>query len=48
MKKNGVKQLNIRTSEDVVKKLKIIAVKKETSIKEILNYLIKNFIENAE
>ena len=46
--KNGVKQLNIRTSEDVVKKLKIIAVKKETSIKEILNYLIKNFIENAE
>ena len=46
--KNRVKQLNIRTSEDVVKKLKIIAVKKETSIKEILNYLIKNFIENAE
>ena len=46
--KNGVKQRNIRTSEDVVKKLKIIAVKKETSIKEILNYLIKNFIENAE
>lgn len=46
--KKGIKQLNIRTTEETVKKLKIIAVKKETSVKEIINYLIKNFIENAE
>lgn len=46
--KNGVKQLNIRTNEETVKKLKIIAIKKGTSVKEILNFLIKNFIENAE
>lgn len=45
--KTGIRQLNIKTTEETVKKLKIIAIKKETTVKEILNFLIKNFIENA-
>ncbi len=47
MNKIGIKQLNVKIDDYTMKKLKIKAVEKETSIKEIIKFLIKNFIENA-
>ena len=46
--KKGIKQLNIRTDAETVKKLKIIAIQKDMTIKEMLNYLIENLVKNAE
>jgi hypothetical protein len=48
MNKIGIKQLNVKIDDDTMKKLKIIAVKKEMKVKEIIKFLIRNFIESAE